>query len=385
METANWLELASGSIAPEVLARRLRPVLDRPAGSLVVHEVYRSIQGESTYAGLPCTFVRLTACHLRCNYCDTAHAFTQGAVRTLDDVVAEALATGDPLVEITGGEPLLQAEVYSLMTRLLDAGRTVLLETSGAVDTARVDPRVVVILDVKPPGSGEVASNVPANWKRLRPTDEVKYVVSSRDDFDWSVAHIREHSIADRAKILMGAVFGRVNPTDLAAWIMTTGLPIRLQIQLHKILWDPAARGSDFDGLASEVALRRDLPVDLGDQPTHFALNGEGVVLLQGDLPHQESSNPIQEKFRLDQTSALDQPGGDQVGSILLGLMDLGRQPSPDRRPITSRRQSQVVEVVLKHDRTPSFGAGADQVAGSTLDTLVGRNPGKHLRGIVAG
>jgi len=237
------LELAAGAIPAEVLARRLRPIADRPAGSLVVHEIYRSIQGESTYAGLPCTFVRLTACHLRCNYCDTAHAFNQGEALSVAAVLARTLATGDSLVEITGGEPLLQAEVYPLMTQLLNNGRTVLLETSGAVGTSAVDPRVVVILDVKTPGSGESASNVAANWDRLRPTDEVKYVVSSRGDFDWSVAHIREHAIHDRAVILMGAVHGRVNPTDLAAWVLASGLPIRLQIQLHKILWAPDARG----------------------------------------------------------------------------------------------------------------------------------------------
>ena len=237
------LDLTSGAITSEVLARRLRSIADRPAGWLVVHEIYRSIQGESTYAGLPCTFVRLTACHLRCNYCDTAHAFNQGDTRPVAAVLAETLATGDRLVEITGGEPLLQDEVHPLMAGLLAAGRTVLLETSGAIDTAAVDPRVVVILDVKTPGSGEALSNVAANWPRLRPHDEVKYVVSGRDDFDWSVAHIRQHAIAERATILMGAVHGRVNPTDLAAWILTTDLPIRLQIQLHKILWAPDARG----------------------------------------------------------------------------------------------------------------------------------------------
>ena len=237
------LEIAPGAVPPEALARRLRPIADRPAGSLVVHEVYRSIQGESTFAGLPCTFVRLTACHLRCNYCDTAHAFKEGTARPVDDVLAEALATGDDLVEVTGGEPLLQDEVYPLMARLADAGRTVLLETSGGVDTGRVDPRVVVILDVKTPGSGEAAANVAANWARLRPRDEVKYVVSGRADFDWSVAHIRDHAIAGRAAILMGAVFGRVDPTDLAAWILESGLPIRLQVQLHKVLWAPDARG----------------------------------------------------------------------------------------------------------------------------------------------
>ena len=237
------LELAAGAIPADVLARRLRPVAARPPGTLVVHEVYRSLQGESTYAGLPCTFVRLTACHLRCNYCDTAHAFNQGEALPVADVLARALATGDDLVEITGGEPLLQAEVHDLVARLLDAGRTVLLETSGAVGTAEVDPRVVVILDVKTPGSGEAATNVDANYPRLRPHDEVKYVVSSRADFDWSVAHIRAHAIHHRAKVLMGAVFGRVDPTELAAWVLATGLPIRFQLQLHKVLWAPDARG----------------------------------------------------------------------------------------------------------------------------------------------
>src|SRR5215208_6484596 len=127
---------------------RLRPLRDKPAGSLVIHEIYRSIQGESTFAGLPCTFVRLTACHLRCGYCDTPHAFGQGETLTLDEVLGRALSAGDPLVEVTGGEPLLQPEVLPLMARLADAGRTVLLETSGAVDVSEVDPRVHVIMDL---------------------------------------------------------------------------------------------------------------------------------------------------------------------------------------------------------------------------------------------
>src|SRR5690348_4948882 len=136
-------------------AHRLRSLEGKPAGTLVVHEVYRSLQGESTFAGLPCVFIRLTACHLRCRYCDTPHAFHQGEVMALDDVVARALALGDALVEVTGGEPLLQPEALPLMSRLADAGRTVLLETSGAIDIGPVDPRVRVILDLKTPGSGE--------------------------------------------------------------------------------------------------------------------------------------------------------------------------------------------------------------------------------------
>ena len=225
------------------LARRLKPLEGKPAGSLVVHEIYRSLQGESTFVGLPCVFVRLTACHLRCRYCDTPHAFHQGETLGLDEVVDRALAFGGSLVEVTGGEPLLQAEVYPLMTRLADAGRTVLLETSGAVDTASVDPRVRVILDLKTPGSGEVAANVWANVDRLRPTDEVKFVLCSRADFDWAVAQVRTHGLDDRCPVLFSPAFGQVNPTELAAWVLETGLLIRLQIQQHKILWDPAARG----------------------------------------------------------------------------------------------------------------------------------------------
>jgi 7-carboxy-7-deazaguanine synthase len=231
------------SDADQETSRRLRPLVGKPEGTLAIHEIYRSLQGESVYAGLPCVFVRLTACHLRCSYCDSPHAFTQGEFLGLDDVVDRALALGDALVEVTGGEPLLQPEVYPLMTRLADAGRTVLLETSGAIDTEPVDPRVHVILDVKTPGSGEVAANLAINLDRLKPTDELKYVVCSRDDFDWSVAHIRNHALAGRVAILISPSFGQVDPTELAAWILETRLPLRLQLQLHKQLWHPRARG----------------------------------------------------------------------------------------------------------------------------------------------
>jgi 7-carboxy-7-deazaguanine synthase len=161
----------------------------------------------------------------------------------LDEVVERALALGDDLVEITGGEPLLQDEVYPLMTRLADRGRTVLIETSGAVDTSRVDPRVRIILDVKTPDSGEVAANIWSNLDRLRPTDEVKFVLCSRGDFDWAVDVVRRHDLTNRCPVLFSAVFGQVNPTDLAAWILESRSPVRLQLQMHKILWDPKARG----------------------------------------------------------------------------------------------------------------------------------------------
>ena len=156
---------------------RLKPLEGKPVGSLVIHEIYRSLQGESTFAGLPCVFIRLTACQLRCTYCDTPHAFGQGEVISLDDVVDRALELGDPLVEITGGEPLLQPEVFPLMTRLADAGRTVLLGASSARRRDPVDSRVHVILDLKTPGSGEVAANDWGNLARLKPGDEVKFVL----------------------------------------------------------------------------------------------------------------------------------------------------------------------------------------------------------------
>jgi 7-carboxy-7-deazaguanine synthase len=222
---------------------RLQPLHGKPAGTLLIHEIYRSLQGESTFAGLPCVFIRLTACHLRCVYCDTPHAFAQGEIIELETIVNRALELGDYLVEITGGEPLLQPEVYPLMSRLADAGKTVLLETSGAVDTSAVDARVRIILDIKTPGSGEVEANVWENLGRLKTTDEVKFVVCSRDDFQWSADVIRAHDLTAICPVLISAAFGQLNPTDLACMILESGLPVRLQLQQHKILWDPAARG----------------------------------------------------------------------------------------------------------------------------------------------
>jgi 7-carboxy-7-deazaguanine synthase len=228
---------------PALHRHRLLPLEKKPAGSLLIHEIYRSLQGESTFAGLPCVFIRLTACHLRCVYCDTPHAFAEGQIIDLDAVLAQALALGDNLVEITGGEPLLQPEVYPLMTRLADVGKTVLLETSGAIDIAAVDPRARVILDVKTPGSGEVEANVWSNLERLKTTDEVKFVVCDRTDFDWAAAIVGQRQLAGRCPVLFSAAFGQVDPTELAGWILESRLPVRLQLQQHKLLWDPRARG----------------------------------------------------------------------------------------------------------------------------------------------
>ena len=223
--------------------RRVQILDGRPPGTLVVHEIYRSLQGEGTFAGLPCGFVRLSACHLRCSYCDTPHAFHSGDVVPADEVLALALALGDPLVEITGGEPLLQPEVFPLIERLADAGRTVLVETSGAIDIAPVDPRARIILDVKTPGSGEESANVWPNLDLLKGKDEVKFVVCDRNDFDWSLDVVRSHRLAERCPVLMAPVFGRVEAKELAEWILGSRLPLRLQLQLHKLLWGAEARG----------------------------------------------------------------------------------------------------------------------------------------------
>jgi 7-carboxy-7-deazaguanine synthase len=227
------------------LESRLRLLRNVPAGHLFIHEIYRSIQGESTHAGLPCVFVRLAVCQLRCSYCDTPHAFHSGSNLSRTEVRARTLALCQPgdLIEITGGEPLLQPEVLPLMRDLADSGHLILLETSGSVDVAPVDPRVRVILDIKTPGSGEAAANHWPNIDRLKPTDEVKFVIDSRADWEWSLQIIREYELCRRCPVLISPAFGQVLLPELARWILDSGLPLRLQIQLHKLIWNPSARG----------------------------------------------------------------------------------------------------------------------------------------------
>jgi 7-carboxy-7-deazaguanine synthase len=222
---------------------RLAPLADKPPGRLLIHEVYRSVQGESTFAGLPCVFVRLTVCDSRCCWCDSPHAFKEGSPWTPEQVVEEVRRHGCPLVEITGGEPLLQDEVLPLMTRLADMGLTVLLETSGAHDVRRVDRRVHVIMDLKCPDSGECAANRWENLEALKPTDQVKFVIASRRDFDWSAETIRTHGLDRRFTVLLSPAWGLVTPLDLAAWLLESGLQVRMQLQLHKYVWGPDARG----------------------------------------------------------------------------------------------------------------------------------------------
>lgn len=211
--------------------------------TLRVIEIYRSIQGESTFAGRPCVFVRLAGCPLRCTYCDSTFAFRGGETRPVEDVVAEVIRFGTPLVEVTGGEPLLQEGTYALLRALCDAGREVLLETSGSIDTSRVDPRAVTILDVKCPSSGEAERNDWGNIGRLRPRDEVKFVVADRDDLDWARGVVRRHPELHERTILVAPVFGVLDPATLAAWILEEPGPLRLQIQQQKYIWPPDARG----------------------------------------------------------------------------------------------------------------------------------------------
>jgi 7-carboxy-7-deazaguanine synthase len=212
--------------------------------NLTVNEIYQSIQGESTWAGLPCVFVRLTFCDLRCSYCDTEYAFYAGTKRPLEDVLAEVLAFDCPLVEITGGEPLLQKNVLPLMARLCDAGKTVLIETSGAHDISQIDPRVHRIMDLKTPSSGECARNRLENIPHLTRGDEVKFVLGSREDYEWARAQIAEHRLAERVgAVLLSPVFGKIDPRDIVTWMLEDKLPARFQLQMHKFIWDPKTKG----------------------------------------------------------------------------------------------------------------------------------------------
>lgn len=229
------------------------------APTLMINEVYRSLQGESTFAGLPCVFVRLTGCHLRCGYCDTEYAFHEGVRRAVDEVISEVASairhpTSD-IVEITGGEPLLQPNVHELMRRLCDAGYTVLIETSGACDIGACDERVIRIMDLKTPGSGECDRNDWSNIARLNDRDEVKFVLTSRDDYEWARRVIAEHDLADRVNAVLLSAVHSIEPgkelpghpglalVDLAEWVLEDALPVRVQAQLHKVIWDAGARG----------------------------------------------------------------------------------------------------------------------------------------------
>ena len=223
---------------------RLAHVPARMPTTLVVHEIYSSIQGESSFAGRPCTFVRLTGCNLRCTYCDTPQAFYGGVRMARAEVLAKALSHGTPLVELTGGEPLLQPGALPLMTELADAGKIVLLETSGERDVSGVDPRVHRIVDLKAPSSGEAARNRWENLPLLTRRDEVKLVLGDRADYEWARGVVREHRLPERVgEVLFSCVFGALDPRRLVEWIVADALPVRFQLQLHKYVWSPTTQG----------------------------------------------------------------------------------------------------------------------------------------------
>ena len=212
--------------------------------TLVIHEIYASIQGESTFAGLPCTFVRTTGCNLRCVWCDTPQAFYGGTRLTRAEVLSRALATGTQLVELTGGEPLLQPGVLPLMRELCDAGRTVLVETSGEADVSGVDARVHKIVDVKAPGSGESHRNRWSNLEHVTARDELKFVLTDRRDYEFMRDLIQARALASRTpNLLASTVFGSLSPRQLVAWVVEDRLPVRVQLQMHKYIWGADAQG----------------------------------------------------------------------------------------------------------------------------------------------
>jgi 7-carboxy-7-deazaguanine synthase len=215
-----------------------------PSDTLVIHEIYRSVQGESSFAGRPCAFVRLTGCNLRCTWCDTPQAFHGGTRLQLAEVVARTLALATPLVLVTGGEPLLQPAALPLLRALCDAGKTVLLETSGERDISQVDPRVHRIVDLKAPGSGESQRNRLENLPHLTPRDELKLVLLDRRDYEWARDLIAHERLSERAgEVLLSCVHGARDPKQLVAWALEDGLDVRVQLQLHKYIWGAEAQG----------------------------------------------------------------------------------------------------------------------------------------------
>jgi 7-carboxy-7-deazaguanine synthase len=211
---------------------------------LTINEIFHSIQGESTHAGRPCVFVRLTACDLRCSWCDTPYAFHDGRKMSVEDVVSRVRECGCDLVEITGGEPLLQREVYPLMERLLEEGRTVMLETGGHLSVERVPQAVIRIIDVKCPGSGEAARNHWTNLDQLRPADEVKFVIQDRADYEYARDVVATHALVGRCTaVLFSPVHGVQDAKQLAEWVLADRLAVRVQLQTHKYIWGPDTRG----------------------------------------------------------------------------------------------------------------------------------------------
>jgi 7-carboxy-7-deazaguanine synthase len=210
---------------------------------LKVNEIYYSIQGESTKAGLPCVFVRLTFCNLRCTYCDTEYAFYEGNDLTIEQILQEVKKYDCNLVEVTGGEPLFQKECLDLLKVLCDEGMEVLLETGGSLSIKNIDQRVKIIMDLKCPSSGMLKKNLYKNIEYLKAVDEVKFVIGSREDYDWTKEILSKHNLTEKCAVLFSVVFGELDPLTLVQWILEDKLNVRFQLQMHKFIWDPAAKG----------------------------------------------------------------------------------------------------------------------------------------------
>jgi 7-carboxy-7-deazaguanine synthase len=210
---------------------------------LIVNEIFHSIQGESSFMGEPCVFIRLTGCNLRCTYCDTAYAFYEGRTMTLEEVLATVEEHKCRLVELTGGEPLAQEGAPELLRELCNRGYETLVETGGSLDIGVVDTRVHRIVDIKCPGSGMERRNRWENLSLLTPRDDVKFVVSNKSDFDWSLEVVRTHGLVGKTNVLFSPVFGIVEPVELAEWILASHMRVRMQLQMHKYIWEPTARG----------------------------------------------------------------------------------------------------------------------------------------------
>ncbi len=225
------------SVAPSSTARDARETRDGREPRLRINEIFFSLQGEADAVGFPSVFVRLTGCPLRCRYCDTEYAFHEGQYQSLDTILATVASYGASHVCVTGGEPLAQPNCLVLLERLCDSGYAVSLETSGALDIAAVDPRVARVVDIKTPGSGEESRNRLANLGELRRGDQLKFVLCSREDYDWAKAFLRTHELQGRCMILFSPSQGQLSPTTLADWILADRLQVRFQFQLHKLLW----------------------------------------------------------------------------------------------------------------------------------------------------
>ena len=210
---------------------------------LKINEIYYSVQGESSKAGLPCVFVRLTYCNLRCTYCDTEYAFYEGTDKSIDEIAAAVKKYECKLVEITGGEPLFQKECWELMTRLCDEGFEVMLETGGSLPIKDIDKRVMIILDLKCPSSKMMKKNLYENIDYIKPTDEIKFVIGTREDYEWSKEIVNEYGLTAKCQVLFSVVFGELEPVKLVNWILEDKLKVRYQLQMHKIIWHPETKG----------------------------------------------------------------------------------------------------------------------------------------------